>query len=168
MTTYLGKSCSFCLPRVPFVNCRQFMYLVISLLVLRAGYGIWLYQSLIIAYLFTLKIWSFLGLTLFDSKYLPFSEPEVTFLSPRTVLNIRFRPGQAYLYWKGRISPKIWRHHKPEVAPKFQLRRIPSSWVNWIDLLHLSQNTWVRLREGGGELRLFSNKHMRLSKNTLI
>ena len=31
MTTYLGKSSSFCLPRVPFVNCRQFMYLVISL-----------------------------------------------------------------------------------------------------------------------------------------
>ena len=28
MTTYLGKGC---LPRVPFVNCRQFMYLVISL-----------------------------------------------------------------------------------------------------------------------------------------
>ena len=54
MTTYLGKSCSFCLPRVPFVNCRQFMYLVISLLVLRAGCGIWLYQFLIIAYLFTL------------------------------------------------------------------------------------------------------------------
>ena len=42
MTNYLGKSCSFCLPRVPFVNCRQFMYLVISLLVLRAGYGIWI------------------------------------------------------------------------------------------------------------------------------
>ena len=54
MTTYLGKSCSFGLPRVPFVNCRQFMYLVISLLVLRAGCGIWLYQFLIIAYLFTL------------------------------------------------------------------------------------------------------------------
>ena len=31
MTTYLGKMCSFCLPRVPFVNSRQFMYLVISL-----------------------------------------------------------------------------------------------------------------------------------------
>ena len=30
MTTYLGKSCSFCLPRVPFVNCRHFMYLVIE------------------------------------------------------------------------------------------------------------------------------------------
>ena len=29
MTTYLGKSCSFGLPRVPFVNCCQFMYLVI-------------------------------------------------------------------------------------------------------------------------------------------
>ena len=56
MTTYLGKSCSFCLPRVPFVNCRQFMYLVISLLVLRAGYGIWLYQFLIIAYLFTFQL----------------------------------------------------------------------------------------------------------------
>ena len=52
MTTYLGKSCSFGLPRVPFVNCRQFMYLVISLLVLRAGCGI-----LIIAYLFTLSVW---------------------------------------------------------------------------------------------------------------
>ena len=53
MTIYLGKSCSFCLPLVPFINCRHFMYLVISLLVLRAGYGIWLYQFLIIAYLFT-------------------------------------------------------------------------------------------------------------------
>ena len=42
MTTCLGKSCSFGLPRVPFVNCCQFMYLVISLLVLRAGYGIWI------------------------------------------------------------------------------------------------------------------------------
>ena len=35
--SYLGKSCSFGLPRVSFVNCRQFMYLVISLLVLRAS-----------------------------------------------------------------------------------------------------------------------------------
>ena len=32
------------------------MYLVISLLVFRAGYGIWLYQFLIIAYLFTLLL----------------------------------------------------------------------------------------------------------------
>ena len=53
MTTCLGKSCSFGLPRVPFVNCCQFMYLVISLLVLRVGCGIWLYQFLIIAYLVT-------------------------------------------------------------------------------------------------------------------
>ena len=29
MTTYLEKSCSFGLPQVPFVNCRQFVYLVI-------------------------------------------------------------------------------------------------------------------------------------------
>ena len=28
MTTCLGKSCSFGLPLVPFVNCCQFMYLV--------------------------------------------------------------------------------------------------------------------------------------------
>ena len=54
MTTCLGKSCSFGLPRVPFVNYCQFIYLVISLLVLRAGYGLWLYQFLIIVYLFTL------------------------------------------------------------------------------------------------------------------
>ena len=55
MTTCLGKSCSFGLPHIPFVNCCQFMYLVISLLLLalRAGYGIWLYQFLIITYLFT-------------------------------------------------------------------------------------------------------------------
>ena len=26
MTTFLGKSCSFGLPRVPFVNCCQLMY----------------------------------------------------------------------------------------------------------------------------------------------
>ena len=51
MTAYPGKSCSFGLPRVSFVNCCQFMYFVISLLVLRAGYGTWLYQFLIIAYL---------------------------------------------------------------------------------------------------------------------
>ena len=31
MTTCLGKSCSFGLSRKPFVNCRQFMYLVVSL-----------------------------------------------------------------------------------------------------------------------------------------
>ena len=55
MTTCLEKSCSLSLPRVPFVNCCQFMYmyLVISLLVLRARYGILLCLFLIIAYLFT-------------------------------------------------------------------------------------------------------------------
>ena len=90
-----------------------------------------------------------MGLTLFVSKYLPFSEPEVTILSPRTVLNIHFRPGQVYLFETGWISPKIWRHHKPEVASsKFQLRRIPSSWVPLDWLIHLSQN----IRVGGGGL----------------
>ena len=53
MTTCLWKSCSFVLPRMPFVNCCQFMYLVISLFVLRAGYGVWLCRFLIIVYLFT-------------------------------------------------------------------------------------------------------------------
>ena len=59
-----------------------------------------------------------MGLTLFSIvlKYLPFSEPEETILSPRTVLNIRFRLGQDYLFENGWTSPKIWRHHKPEVA----------------------------------------------------
>ena len=55
MTICLGKNCSFGLPRVPFVNCRQLMYLVISLLVLSTGCGIWLCQFLIIAYLFTFQ-----------------------------------------------------------------------------------------------------------------
>ena len=52
MTTYLGKSCSFGFPWVPFVNRYQIMYLVMSLL--RAGRGILLYKFLIIAYLFPL------------------------------------------------------------------------------------------------------------------
>ena len=56
MTICLGKSCSFGSLCVPFVNCCQFMYLIISLSVLRAGYGIWLYQFLIIAYLFILHV----------------------------------------------------------------------------------------------------------------
>ena len=53
MTTCLGKSCLFCIPRVPFVNGCQCMYLVLSVLVLRAGYGFRLYRCLIVAYLFT-------------------------------------------------------------------------------------------------------------------
>ena len=40
MTTCLGKSCSFGLPRMPFVNCCQFMYLVIPFWFWRAGCGI--------------------------------------------------------------------------------------------------------------------------------
>ena len=84
MTTYLGKSCSFGLPRVPFVNCRQFMYLVISLLVLRAGCGIWLYQFLIIAYLFTLPtkhakhIEKMVELTYAELTHLPYTHKLTT------------------------------------------------------------------------------------------
>ena len=62
-------------------NCRQFMYLVISLLVLRAGCGIWLYQFLIIAYLFTL--W-FQALQL--QKHLTYSQqPERNYSHPRWI-----------------------------------------------------------------------------------
>ena len=73
MTTCLEKSCSFGLPRVPFVNCCQFMYLVISLLVLRAGcisswsmliFSLRLYRFLIIAFsstLFRLALWPSAG-----------------------------------------------------------------------------------------------------------
>ena len=68
MTTCLGKSCSFGLPRVPFVNCCQFMYLVVSLLVLKAGCGIRLYQFRIIAYLFTLPIFGSPGRTSAEEK----------------------------------------------------------------------------------------------------
>ena len=57
-----------------------------------------------------------MGLTLFVSKYLLLSEPEVSILSPTTVLNIRFRPGQAHLFGMGGISPKFLRHYKPEMA----------------------------------------------------
>ena len=69
MTICMGKSCSFGLPRVPFVNCCKFMYkyLVISLLVLTAGCGIGLYQFRIIAYLFTLL----LQIAKFEPYYLP-------------------------------------------------------------------------------------------------
>ena len=42
MTTCVGRSCWFGLPRVPFVNCCEFMYLIIFRFVLRAGCRIWL------------------------------------------------------------------------------------------------------------------------------
>ena len=60
MTTCLGKSCSFGLPRVPFVNCCQFMYLVISLLVLRAGCRIVSVPDHCLSFLFIINFKSFL------------------------------------------------------------------------------------------------------------
>ena len=95
MTTYLGKSRSFGLPRVPFVNCGQFMYLVISLLVLRAGCGIWLYQILIIVYLFTFHVMqSFTSLNVCGS---------VTYISVASEFVISWRPFDVLMlylrYW---------------------------------------------------------------------
>ena len=54
MVTCLGKGCSFGLPHVPFVNCCQFMYLVISLLIFEGRMWDLIVSVLIIAYLFTL------------------------------------------------------------------------------------------------------------------
>ena len=40
MTTCVGKSCSFGLPRVTFVNVYQFVCMLLSLLVLRVEFGV--------------------------------------------------------------------------------------------------------------------------------
>ena len=90
MTTYLGKSCSFGLPRVPFVNCRQFMYLVISLLVLRAGWGILLNQFLIIAYLFNLPLYGGSGKTYIICKKLQSAKLSANSVSLSLFLSLCF------------------------------------------------------------------------------
>ena len=54
MTNYLGKSCSFCLPRVTFVSCRRFVCLVISLFGFEGRTWDLIVSVPIIAYLFTL------------------------------------------------------------------------------------------------------------------
>ena len=113
MTTYLGKSCSFCLPRVPFVNCRQFMYLVISLLVLRAGYGIWLYQFLIIAYLFTFYISQLI-------RFARASSHVVDFYARNKSLTAKLLQ-QGYRYHKLRKTfSKFYRRHY-ELVSKFSV-----------------------------------------------
>ena len=95
MTTYLGKSCSFGLPQVPFVNCRQFTYLVISLLVLRAGSGIWVYQFLIIAYLFTLQnIYGLLSMVI---------QPDVKLAQLGFYLSFI----SAQFYWDSKLPPYL-------------------------------------------------------------
>ena len=97
----------------------------------------------------------------------------LTSLNPamfRTVWSIQvFFCGQAYLFEKGGISLKIWRHHKPEVVSSiFQLRKVLSSWVP-LDTLTISQSEHLSGRWGGrGATRLFLGKHMCLWKNTLI
>ena len=69
----LRGGCSFGLLRVPFVGCRRFVCSVVSLLVLRAGCGIWLYQFLIIAYHFTLSQY-FSCYTHLDTKCTDFND----------------------------------------------------------------------------------------------
>ena len=94
-----------------------------------------------------------MGLTLFVSQYLPFSEPEVTILSPRTVLNIRFRPGQAYLFGKGGISPNsgviINRKRRHQNFNFVEFRRVGTPLMNYISVRTLE---WVV----GGTLRPYA------------
>ena len=56
MTAGLGKSFSFGLLCMSFVNVYRFVCALLSLLVLRVGGGISLYLFLIIAFLFTLLL----------------------------------------------------------------------------------------------------------------
>ena len=134
MTTYLGKSCSFCLPRMPFVNCRQFMYLVISLLVLRAGYGIWLYQFLIIAYLFTFQYHT----CLMVYKSIAGQAPEyissmLTYVSEHherqtrsTVLDLLHIPRSHSAYFDGAFSvqgPKLWNSLPADIRNSTSINR---------------------------------------------
>ena len=110
MTTYLGKSCSFGLPRVPFVNCRQFMYLVMPLLVLRAGCGIWLYQFLIIAYLFTLPP-PWIQLSSLYTKLIAKRNGHVHLTTLITVVFLRFQKPE---------KPSTWNFHQSLI---FQLAK---------------------------------------------
>ena len=108
MTTYLGKSCSLGLPQVPFVNCRQFMYFVISLLVLRAGYGIWLYQFLIIAYLFTLSPGR--AICFFLPWYLDFRVLHMDVQLPVLLCAVKTVEGDFRFCWT--ITPNVGQTHK--------------------------------------------------------
>ena len=57
MTTCLGKSCSFGLLRVSFVNVINLcVYVLLSFSVVRVGCGIGLYYFLLIVFLFTLNL----------------------------------------------------------------------------------------------------------------
>ena len=99
MTTCLEKSYSFGLPHVLFVNCCQFMYLVISLLVLMAGYGIWLYQFLVIAYLFTFHYINTLKQNLGSTKTYERTSTDESLSSTAIVLI-------SYQYWVKEIQKK--------------------------------------------------------------
>ena len=134
MTTYLGKSCSFGLPRVPFVNCRQFMYLVTSLLVLRAGCGILLYQFLIIAYLFTFQY--HICLTVYKSitgQAPDYISSMVTYVSEHherqtrsTVLDLLHIPRSHSDYFDRAFSvqgPKLWNSLPADIRNSTSINR---------------------------------------------
>ena len=136
MTTCLGKSCSFGLPRVPFVNCCQFMYLVISLLVLKAGCGIWLYQFLIIAYLFIL-IHSDYTFSMFTLCYLVLRG---TFQSQKTHVLISSKI--MFLWWV-----KVLTLYEVGIYHYFDLLELEptgfNSWTSVAPVIHHWSCCWV-------------------------
>ena len=149
MTTCLGKSCSFGLTRVPFVSYCQFMYLVISLLVLRAGCRIWLYQFLIIGYLFALHI------QLLFELYL--NIPYFYYISTR-IMRSFFHTDVSLMEFHCKIpcatTTSIWL--KPHL-PRLYLAQEVSSKKIIVDnraLLSLKGSTWPETRRqwlnGGG------------------
>ena len=77
------------------------MYLVISLLVL-AGYGIWLYQFLIIAYLFTFHgsaaMWPFMRFlkVLYQILYMAYWKKKKQQQQKKKVDFIEMKPGHKY------------------------------------------------------------------------
>ena len=137
MTTCLGNSCSFDLPRVPFVNCCQFMKLVISLLVLRVGYGIWLYQFLIIAYLFTLVT------------------PDITWDDYRTFRNktrqlIRHAERKYFSETVDNCKDTevLWRHLRTvTTGPKLSINNLPAERVINNERISNSENIASKLNE---------------------
>ena len=143
MTTYLGKGCSFGLPRVPFVTCRQFMYLVISLLVLRAGCGIWLYQFLIIAYLFTLT-------SKFDAFPLQLMTPlENTKQFPPMILCCHMSPGNVFGSYQRRWHNflRLKEQHKLALYTQLVIFMTLSSFLHeWAlnDSVDIFIKVWVR------------------------
>ena len=144
MITCLGKSCSFGLPRVSFVNCCQFMYLVISLLVLRGGYRIWLYQFLIIAYLFTLLFkWNIGGCHVQSVRHWLFISWSSVAVSEQvgTPFGLLVRkPRCACRWWGG----SLWRTSSS----------VPSTWFPWLKRGKQSWRATIKPQKGNCTIRM--------------